>query len=442
MSPITDIDTRRSEQDHQARRQLEDEYREHAATVDRYLAGTFGTALAADERETLRQQAFVGLADEIAKGTEIRSTEAMLITCARNAAYSLLRSADRRRRFTFDPQDSPESRRPDPTTVAIDVAVVEADEDRRVKMLVDQLDERSRMVLQLRLEFEMEMPEIADRLGVSTSHAYKLLKGAGTALSDAIAANNDGAHSRQQRALLTTCELGTATDQQRDQAERMLDADTHARALLAEIRGLGHQAAALMPPVAIGGGAAPPSSERISDMLSSVKQYASDLLGRGASAQETATHVAASGGLRGSGAVGNLVVAGVLACVGAGGGYAATVCIDQGPAALVDKLPGTDDSNAERQEQIVEAPVAPAVEPLTTTPQQLTAQPQPTTTDPAADAQAASEPAPAPASGSDSVGGLNGNPTATPAPAPPPPPTVSTGGGGGGSSSGATFGGL
>lgn len=442
MSLITDIDTRRSEQDHQARRQIEDEYREHAATVDRYLAGTFGTALAADERETLRQQAFVGLADEIDKGTEIRSTEAMLITCARNAAYSLLRSADRRRRYTFDPQDSPESRRPDLATAAVDIAVVEADEDRRVKMLVGQLDERSRKVLQLRLEFEMEMPEIADRLGVSTSHAYKLLKGAGAALADAIAANNDGAHSRQQRALLTACELGTATEQQREQAERMVLADAHARVLLAEIRGLGHQAAALMPPVAVAG-AAPQSSGRISHMLASVKQYASDLVGRGSPAQEAATQVAAGGGVRGSGAVGNFVVAGVLACVGAGGGYAATVCIDQGPAALVDKIPGTDDSEADEQEQVVEAPVAPAVEPLTNVPEQVVASPESTTADPLPDAQAASEPTPAPPAGSDSVGGLSGNPTATPQPAPPPPVVTGGGGGTGGTgSSGSDLGGL
>lgn len=439
MSLITDIDTRRSEQDHQARRELEDEYREHAATVDRYLAGTFGTALAADERETLRQQAFVGLADEIAKGTKVQNTEAMLITCARNAAYSVLRSADRRRRFTFDPQDSPEARQPDPATAPVDIAVIEADEDRRVKMLVDQLDERSRKVLQMRLEFAMEMPAIAAHLGISTSHAYKLLKSAGTALSDAIAANNAGAHSRQQRALLAACEMGTATDEQRDQADRMLDADTHARVLLAEIRGLGHQAAALMPPVAVAG-ATPPSSGRISHMLSSVKQQVSDLVGRGGSAQEAATQVAAGGGLRGGGAVSQAVVAGVLACMGAGG-YAATVCVTEGPAALVDKLPGTDNAKSQPRGQVVEAPVSPVVEPLTTVPEQTVAPVEPAPAESAPDAQAASEPAPAPATASDSVSGLGGDPKATPAPAPT-PPAASSGGGGGGGSSGSTFGGL
>ncbi len=439
MSLITDIDTRRSEQDHQARRELEDEYREHAATVDRYLAGTFGTALAADERETLRQQAFVGLADEIAKGTNVQNIEAMLITCARNAAYSLLRSADRRRRFTFDPQNSPEARQPDPATAPVDVAVIDADEDRRVKMLVDQLDERSRRVLQMRLEFAMEMPEIAAHLGISTSHAYKLLKAAGTGLADSIAANNAGAHSRQQRALLTAYELGTATDQQRDQAERMLAADTHARVLLAEIRGLSHQAAALMPPVAVAA-AAPPSSGRISHMLSSVKQQVSDLVGRGGSAQEAATQVAAGGGLRGGGAVSQAVVAGVLACMGAGG-YAATVCVTEGPAALVDKLPGTDNPRSQPRDRVVEAPVTPVVEPLTTVPEQVAAPVEPTPADSTTDAQAASEPTPTPPTASDSLSGLNGNPTATPAPAPAPPPAAS-GGGASGGSSGTSFGGL
>lgn len=438
MSLLTDSSSRRSEQDHQAALQLEQEYREHAATLDRYLNGTFGTALSQAEREEARQQAFVGLATEYANGVEIQSTEAMLIACARNAAYSVLRSADRRRRKTFDPHDSAEARLAD-TSAPVDIAVVDADENRRVKMLMEQLDERSRTVLQLRLECELDGPEIAEHLGLSPSHAYRLLRHASRALAASIAANDQGAHSRQQRALLAACEMGTATPDERERAKRLLEGDAHARALLAEIRGLGHQAAALMPPVAVAG-AAPPSSGRISHMLSSIKQQVSDLVGRGgSSAQEAATQVAAGGGIRGGGAASYAVVAGVVACLG-GGGYAATVCVTEGPAALVDKLPGTDDSKAEPQEQVVEAPVAPVVEPLTTVPEQAVAPVEPTPAEPAPDAQAATEPAPAPPTASDSISGLGGNPTATPAPAPTPPP--GSGGGGGGGSSGSTFGGL
>jgi RNA polymerase sigma factor (sigma-70 family) len=440
MSLLTDSSSRRSEQDHQAALQLEQEYREHAATLDRYLNGTFGTALSQAEREEARQQAFVGLATEYANGVEIQSTEAMLIACARNAAYSVLRSADRRRRKSFDPHDSAEARLAD-TSAPVDLAVVDADENRRVKMLMEQLDERSRTVLQLRLECDLDGPEIAEHLGLSPSHAYRLLRHASRALADSITANDQGAHSRQQRALLAACEMGTATPDERERAKRLLEGDAHARALLAELRGLGHQAAALMPPVAVAG-AAPSSSGRISHMLASVKQHVSDLVGRSGSAQEAATQVAAGGGLRGGGAVSQAVVAGVLACMGAGG-YAATVCVTEGPAALVDKLPGTDGSKPEPQEQVVEAPVAPVVEPLTTVPEQAVAPAEPVPAEPAPDAQAATEPAPAPPTASDSVSGLGGNPTATPAPAPTPPPAASGGGGGGGGgSSGSTFGGL
>jgi hypothetical protein len=61
MSLLTDSSSRRSEHDRQAARALEQEYRDHAATLDRYLNATFGTALSPSEREETRQQAFVGL---------------------------------------------------------------------------------------------------------------------------------------------------------------------------------------------------------------------------------------------------------------------------------------------------------------------------------------------------------------------------------------------
>jgi RNA polymerase sigma factor (sigma-70 family) len=411
---------------------MDQEYRDHAATLDRYLMATFGTALSPSEREETRQQAFVGLASEQAKGTKIQSNEAMLIVCARNAAYSVLRSADRRRRTSFDPQDSAEARLADPAAAPVDVEVVEADENRRVKMLMDQLDERSRTVLQLRLELDLEMPQIADHLGVSPSHAYKLLKQAGRALSDSIAANDEGAHSRQQRALLAECEMGTATAEQRRQAEQLLG-DPHARALLAELRGLGHQAAAFMPPVALVG-AAPPSSGRISHMLASVKQYVTDLAGR-APAQEAASHVAAGSGYRGTG---TMVIAGVLSCAGIGGAAVGVKeCIDHGvPPALVDVLPGaqTDDPPPEPVPEEPAAPVTTA--PVTTTPE-LQAEPPPAATAPEPEAEPpVDEPAPAPATPGDSLSRLGGNPTRAPA-----PPTGSGSAGGGGSSS-ATLGGL
>ncbi len=436
MSLLTDASTRRSEDELQNARLRDEEYRRHAATLDRYLAATFGTALSRDEREGVRQQAFVGLASEISKGVEVHNTEAMLITCARNAAYGILRSADRRRRKTFDPHDSREARLSDPADPPLDHAIVTADEDRRVRMLMSQLDERSRRALQLRVEFGLDMKEIAERLDLSLGHAYKLVTSAGTALAASIAANDDGAHSRQQRALLTACVMGTASDEERHQAETVLEGDAHARALLAEIRGQAHRAAALMPPIAV---AAEPSSGRVSHMIASIKQYVGDLAGRGAPAQDAASQVAASGGLRGAtpGAVAALCAAGLIG----GGTVAVNECIQAGgPVALVDKLRGQPRPEPEPAKAVVEAPIAPVVEQLTTTPEQVVSPPPEPTPDPEPDAEAASEPAPAPATGSDSVSGLTGSPAAAPTPAPPPPPAVS--GGGGGGSSSATFGGL
>lgn len=404
---------------------LETEYRAHADTLDRYLAATFGTSLSPSEREEIRQQAFVGLVGERRKGTKVENDEALLVTCARNAAYSILRSADRRRRRPFNPQDSPEARLPD-GGMPLDAAVIKADEDRRLKMLMDQLDERSRRVLQLRLEMELDAPEIADQLGVSISHAYKLLKRAGRALTDSIAANESGAHSAQQRALLAACEMGTATAQQRRQAEQLLH-DPHARALLAEMRGLGHQAAALMPPAAVV--TAPPSSGRVSHMLSSARQYAADLLGRSTPAQDAAGQIAASGGLRGSGHTAVAVMCGV-GLLGGGTAVGVKECIDAGgPSALVDKLHGDSSEGPQPEETVEEIIVESPPEVIETTPivvPDSSGSPDPVSRPDAP--EPSSGPAPAPASGSaGSTAGLSGNPTPEPAPAPPPPPTTSSG---------------
>lgn len=423
---------------------LEQEYRAHIDTVERFVAVRYGTAFKPWEREEICQEAFLGVERERAKGKEIKNTEALLITCAKGVALNRLASADRRRRYSFDPQDSAEARMPD-TSAPVDVAVIDADEHRRMQMLMDQLDdERLRSVLKLRLELDLDPPEIADRLGVSRSHAYKLLKQAGRALSEAIVANDQGAHSKQQRAVLAACEMGTATAEQRRRARTLQD-DPHARALLAELRGLGHQAAALMPPAVVVG--VSPSSGRLSHMLSSVRQHLADLTGR-APTQDVAAHVAAGGGTRGTG---TMLVAGVLSCAGVGGtALGVKECIDHGigpPAALVGVLPGASD-DTQHDARPLEGQID-AVEQL---PVVIEAIPTPAAPDPSPDATdvetspSSSEPAPAPARGGDSVSGLSGAPTPQAVPASPPPPTTGgaappPGGTAGSGSPGTAFGG-
>src|SRR3954454_14444083 len=82
------------------------------ATVDSYIAGAFNGSFTPEDREEIRQDAFVGLEKKRA-AEPIRDAEAVLIACAGNAARMRLRCADRRRRRSFDPHDSPETRIPD-----------------------------------------------------------------------------------------------------------------------------------------------------------------------------------------------------------------------------------------------------------------------------------------------------------------------------------------
>lgn len=154
---------------------------EHIATLDRYIAGRFGKALDVHDREEIRQEAFVSLQLMLTRGQAIHSDEAMLITCARHAALSRLRSADRRRRYPFDPLDSRELSISDPS-VPPDVEVIEADEDRRLRERMSGLEARDRRLLELQLDLGMEVREVAEVLGLSVSHVYKLTKRAGRAI--------------------------------------------------------------------------------------------------------------------------------------------------------------------------------------------------------------------------------------------------------------------
>jgi DNA-directed RNA polymerase specialized sigma24 family protein len=426
------------------------QYRAYTAALDRVLVARFGTSLTPQDREELTQDAFTSVHAARARGTEIRNEEALLVRAAVNAAKSRLRSHDRHRREPFDPHDSPHLHKPD-GSVPVDVAVLEAEEDRRVRRLIEQLDDpRARAVLKLRIELGLDWHDIAAYLGLGRRQTYSLLSDAGHALWSLVAQDESGAHSAQLRNLLVACEMGIATADQRRKATAMMD-DPHARALLAELRGLGRQAAAALPlpPVA-----ADPSSGRVAQMLADAKQHIADagqtakqhavaLLGR-APGQETASQLAVAGGARGSGSV----AVAVVACIGLGSGAAVGVkeCIDHGvPIQLVGVIPGVEEPRDDPAPQ--KKTTAPPDPPPTTAP----STPPPAPADPESESAPEPQPdpepepdpgpTPAPPSG-DSLSGLSRNPTATPAPAPTPAPTTGGGGGASGTSSGTDFGGL
>lgn len=247
-----------------------DEQREQISVVDRYLAGTFNGSFTPEDREEIRQDAFVGL--QLKRSREpVADAQAVLIVCARNAALMRLRCADRRRREPFDPLEAEiPDHRADPQDV-----VLQADEERRVRALIDQLGERERSVLKLRVDLELSTKEIAKRLGLSISRAHRLLKHAGGALVEAIGASELGEFSGRQRSLLAAVAMGIATDRQRKAGAELLE-DPHARAILAELRGLGQKAAAVLPlpPVA-----AAEHSARLSEVATHIKGQLADAAG-------------------------------------------------------------------------------------------------------------------------------------------------------------------
>lgn len=414
------------------------QYSEHAAAVERYLASKFGRAFNRHDREDLRQDAFLALERQRARGEPIRSEEAVLIRCARNAAFDRLKATNRRKDHPVDPLDSAASRAPDPA-LPTDAAVMKADEERRVRLLVDQLDIRAREILKLRLEHELEGPEIAERLGLSVSHAYRLLRQAGAALSVLIEETEAGVYSRRQRSLLAACVLGIASARQRAQAERLLD-DPHARATLAELKGLSHKAAATIPAPAVT--TAAEHSRRLEDVWAPVahaartaKDHALALVDRTPGKETLSQMLPASGGGR------TAAIVSIAALCTGGTAVGVQQCIHNDlPHKLYDSLSSAEADAGD--------PPSPSVQPsdnpngggsaLTSDPAfpapEVTVNPAPPDPSPPP-APVQDEPTPAPATASDAVSGLGSSAAATPAPVVPPPPSTASSGTSSGSSS-------
>ncbi|MCA1701271.1 MAG: sigma-70 family RNA polymerase sigma factor, partial [Actinobacteria bacterium] len=344
-----------------------EDYRAQIAAVDRFLASAFkNKSLTPEDREDIRQDAFAGL--ELQRSRKpVEDTKAVLITCARNAARMRLRSHDHNRRDTFDPLDPDTVGIPD-AAPAPDELAIRTDEDRRVRLLINQLGEREQAVLKLRLEQELPAKEIAGRLGLSVSRAHKLLKRAGQALVDAIAASELGEFSRRQRSLLAAIVMGIATDRQRRAGAEMLE-DPHARAILAELRGLGQKTAAALPLPPAAAGAE--HSGRLSEALTHVKAQLADATGV-AKQHAAAVYVRAGDPTPLVGARPGAVAATVASCLALGAGAYCSVegLPNQLGAPLGLQRPPTPEAKAKPK-----APEPAKTPPVATTPPE-TAQPQ------------------------------------------------------------------
>ncbi len=311
-------------------------YRAYERAVTGMLATRYRD-LDSDSRYELYHEAWASVLKRREQGVAIDNLEGYLIGAADKLASKRVYGADSRRRTTFDPVDGPYSAVPD-SGQSPEEAVLAADEARRVRMLIDELDGAERALLKLRLDLGLEPAEIRERLGLTDRQYRRVAERAGKALLEQFRAFDSGAWARSKRSLLCACVFGVASARQRAKAQELLEHDPCCRAMMSELRELGGRAAAVLPlptaPLAVdaahaeGGG-------RIAELLAGVKEHAADLVAAGKQ-QAAGAYVRMADPTPLAGARPGAVGAVVAGCIAAGSGaYCA-----------VEGVPGLDQAGA------------------------------------------------------------------------------------------------
>lgn len=393
-------------------------YRAHERAVTGMLAARYRD-LDPDSRYELYHEAWASVLKRRGDGVEIENLEGYLIGAADKLATKRVYGADSRRRVTFDPLDGPYSAMPD-SGASPEEAVLAADEARRVRMLIDELDGAERALLKLRLDLGLDPSEIRERLGLTDRQYRRVAERAGKALLEGFRAFDSGAWARSKRSLLCACVFGVASERQRANAQQLLEHDPCCRAMMSELRELGGRAAAVLPvpggPVALDAAGVEPAG-RVAELLVSAKEQAADLLA-GAKQLAAGAYVRMADPTPLAGARPGAVGAVVAGCIAAGGGAYSAVEGVPGPIrpalGIGEAAPKAEQQPA-AEPKAEPAPAPPVVAP---TPQQAPA-PTPTPV-PAPEPQAL---APSPP--------REFEPAVGPASAAPPVPAPAPGGGGG-----------
>jgi RNA polymerase sigma factor (sigma-70 family) len=283
------------------------------------------------------------------------------------------------------------------------------DDVRLVGELLGELPPLQRDIVKLRWGVGLPRREIASLLGISERTFKRELERAGGAVARGAELARAGRWCETKRSLVLAYCLGLLAPGRAAKARRHLSHCAGCRARASEIRGRLEQVAAALPfpvlPETHSGhdaltraAEAGDSARNVLDQLAAnAKQHALALLARAPGGDAAASQVAASGGLRGSGAI----VTALTACVIAGGG--ATYCAVEGvPGSVRDVAgmeqptdPKADTAPPAQAESQTEPPAAAAPVPATEPSAQPAERPAQSEQPPQTERAPATTPAPA-----------------------------------------------
>lgn len=211
----------------------EREYRCHERAVIAMLGSRYRD-LDHDSRYELYHEAWASVLSKRADGAQIDDLEGYLVGAAGKLASKRVYGADARRRMTFDPLDGPFAAVADGAQ-SPEEHVLAADEARRLRMLVEELDTDERALLALRIDEGLEPGEIRERLGMTERQYRRVAESAAHALLAQFSAFDNGSWARRQRSLLSACAAGIASKSQRERAQRLTDEDPFCRAMMSDL---------------------------------------------------------------------------------------------------------------------------------------------------------------------------------------------------------------
>ncbi len=222
--------------------ELEREYLDHREAVYAMLRCEFPRF---DDAEELYQEAWAELLAVRSRGQHVDHTRALLKKIAWRRAADAVR---RDRPQAMDPSSLVFENAPDGSFAVEDDAATRLDAD-VLWMVIETLDERQAAVLKLRFDQHLSGPEIRERLGLSQNRMEKVVTAAYKAVLDQIQPDGlrESRWQRHQRSLLLACEMGIATDAQRQRAQEMVDKDPQCSAMLRTMREHLRDVAVLLP---------------------------------------------------------------------------------------------------------------------------------------------------------------------------------------------------